>query len=68
MDTGYLRGTVRRNMDRDWPHDSRGNLLIFPGDAVVGQPELSLLLKINGCRDHRRDGDDDQQRVDQLLS
>ena len=68
MDSGLLAGTSGGDVDGDYGGILAVALaLIEPGDAVVGQVEFVLLLKIDGSGDHRRDGDDHQQRADELL-
>ena len=68
MDSGLLAGTSGGDVDRDHGRILAGALaLIEPGDAVVGQVEFVLLLKVDGSGNHGRHGDDHQQRTDELL-
>ncbi len=68
VDSGLFARAARGDVDRDYGRIAAFALrLIGPRDAVVGQVELALLLKVDGRGNHGGDSEDHQQRADELL-
>ncbi len=68
MDSGLLAGAVAGD-----ENCYNGRILISalaliePGNAIIGQVKFVLLLKVDGSRNDGRNGDDHQQRANELL-
>ena len=67
VDARFFAGTVREHENSHHLLPLVPPALVQPGDAVIGQVELALLLEIDRRGDHRRNRDNHQQRADELL-
>jgi len=68
MDSGLLTRAAAGDVDRHYSRILVGALtLVKPDDAVVRQVKFVLLLKVDGGRYYSRNGDNHQQRTNELL-